>query len=159
MDINITMLGGTSLTLCVDPTDTVGSLKTLIQQKLGYAPEIQKLTFVNGQMVTLNDDSRSVSYYGLHSGCQVSLLVTQPVTQPATIQVFLRNERGTVSTYDIKPDVTVSDFKLKVEAREGVPANQQRLIHQDREMSYGKLADYSVVALSTIDLALRLTGG
>ncbi|XP_053181036.1 uncharacterized protein LOC128364518 [Scomber japonicus] len=155
MDINITMLGGTSLTLCVRPTDTVGFLKTLIQQKLGYAPESQKLTFVNGQMVTLNDDSRSVMSYGLHSGCQVSLLVTQP----ATIQVFLRNEKGKVSTYDIKPDVTVDDFKRKVEAREGVPVSQQRLNHQGREMSYGKLADYGVVALSTIDLALRLRGG
>ncbi|XP_062273739.1 polyubiquitin-B-like isoform X1 [Scomber scombrus] len=161
MDIIITMLDGTSLNLRVRPTDTVGYLKTLIQKNTGFAPEIQKLTFVNGQTVILNDNNRSISSYGLHSGCQVSLLLTQPPQppQPATIQVFLRNEKGKVSTYDIRPDVTVSDFKLKVEAREGVPVSQQRLNHQGREMSQGKLADYNVEALSTIDMTLRLRGG
>ena len=154
MDINITMLGGTSLTLCVRPTDTVGFLKTLIQQKLGYAPEIQKLTFVNGQMVTLNDDSRSVSSYGLHSGCQVSLLVTQP----ATIQVFLRKD-GRSNTYDIKPDETVSNFRRRVQARERVPNDQFRLVHESKDMREGKLADYNVRANSTIDMTLRLRGG
>ncbi|XP_062273740.1 polyubiquitin-like isoform X2 [Scomber scombrus] len=155
MDINITMLDGTSLNLSVRTTDTVGSLKTLIQQKLGFAPEIQKLIIDNGERKALNDNSRSISSYGLHSGCQVTLLPPQP----ATIQVFLRNEKGKVSTYDIRPDVTVSDFKLKVEAREGVPVSQQRLNHQGREMSQGKLADYNVEALSTIDMTLRLRGG
>ncbi|XP_062273738.1 uncharacterized protein LOC133979259 isoform X2 [Scomber scombrus] len=158
MDINITMLDGTSLNLRVRPTDTVGYLKTLIQQKLGFAPEIQKLTFVNGKTVILNDDFRSINFYGLDSSCQVSLLLTQP-PQPATIQVFLINVNGQNSTYDIRPEETVSDFKLKVQAREGVSANQQRLIHQGREMSQGRLADYNVVALSTINMTLRLMGG
>ncbi|KAM7391912.1 hypothetical protein PAMP_022559 [Pampus punctatissimus] len=155
MDIEITMLNGTSLDLRVSPDTTVGSLKTLIQQKLGFPPHSQKLTFVNGQRVSLSDDSRPVSSYGLNSGCQVSLLVTQP----STIQVFLRNEKGQMSTYDIKPNETVNNFKLKVQSREGVPVNQQRLIHQGREMTGGELADYNVEALSTIDMTLRLRGG
>ncbi|CAK6966566.1 polyubiquitin-B-like [Scomber scombrus] len=158
MDINITMLDGTSLNLSVRPTDTVGSLKTLIQQKLGFAPESQKLIIDNGERKALNDNSRSISSYGLHSGCQVTLLVTEP-PQPTTIQVFLINVNGQNSTYDIRTEETVSDFKLKVQAREGVSANQQRLIHQGREMSQGRLADYNVVALSTINMTLRLRGG
>ncbi|XP_067465751.1 polyubiquitin-like [Thunnus thynnus] len=155
MDIRITMLNGTSLNLNVHPDSTVGSLKTLIHQKLEFAPESQKLTFVNGQTIILSDDSKTIRSYGLHSGCQVSLLVTEP----ATIQVFLRNEKGKVSTYDIKPDETVKNFKLKVESREGVAADQQRLIHQGREMSTGRLADYNVREHSTIDMTLRLRGG
>lgn len=155
MDINIIMLDGTSHSLRVNPQDTVGSLKTRIQEKLGIPPQRQKLVFVNGQRTPLSDDSKPVSWYGLQSGSQVSLLVTQP----ATIQVFLRNEKGQMSTYDIKPDEAVSDFKTKVQCREGVQVSQQRLLHQSREMMGGRLSDYNVTELSTIDLMLRLRGG
>ncbi|KAM9360659.1 ubiquitin-like protein ISG15 [Symphorus nematophorus] len=155
MDLHIVMLGGPSQTLIVDPNITVGSLKILIQQKLGVAPHMQKLVYDNGQRTTLSDDSMPVSFYGLKSGSQLSLLVTQP----PTIQVFLRNEKGQVSTYDIKPDETVSDFKTKVQCREGVQVSQQRLLHQSREMTSGKLSDYNVTEHSTIDLMFRLRGG
>ncbi|XP_034728294.1 ubiquitin-like protein ISG15 isoform X1 [Etheostoma cragini] len=172
MDITISMLNGTSHTLRVHPGDTVGSLKILIQEKLGVLVATQKLVFVNGMNTDLSDDSRPLSSYGLQHGARVSLLVTQPVTPlvtqpvtplvtpPATIQVFLRNEKGTISTYDIKPDETVSHFKTKVQSREGVPVSQQRLIHQGREMTDGRrLSDYNVGALSTIDMTFRLRGG
>ncbi|XP_040897280.1 ubiquitin-like protein ISG15 [Toxotes jaculatrix] len=155
MDIIIIMLGETHR-MRVHPQDTVGYLKKVIQEKLGVPTQRQKLAIVNGQRTDLSDDSKSVSYYGLESGSTVSLLVTQP---PATIQVFVRNDKGQISTYDIKPDETVSDFKTKVQCREGVAASQQRLVFQGREMNGGKLSDYKVEALSTIDLLLRLRGG
>ncbi|XP_032371213.1 ubiquitin-like protein ISG15 [Etheostoma spectabile] len=155
MDITISMLNGTSHTLRVHPEDTVGSLKILIQDKLGVLAATQKLVFVNGMHTDLSDDSRPLSSYGLRHGARVSLLVTQPVT----IQVFLRNEKGTLSTYDIKPDETVSHFKTKVQSREGVPVSQQRLIHQGREMTEGRLSDYSVGERSTIEMMFRLRGG
>ncbi|XP_042276212.1 polyubiquitin-B-like [Thunnus maccoyii] len=154
MDIIITMLGGTSLNLRVNPADTVGSLKTLIQRELQCAPESQKLTFVNGKKITLDDDSRTISSYGLHSGCQVSLLVTQP----APIQVFLRKD-GVTKTYEIKPNETVSNFRRRVESREKVQNDQFRLVHEGRDMMDGKLADYNVRQHSTIDMTLRLRGG
>ncbi|XP_031611291.2 polyubiquitin-like [Oreochromis aureus] len=156
MDITITMVGG-SHTVRVNPQDTVGSLKIKIQSMLGVDPQRQRLVFINGQKTPLNDDTKPISYYGLQHGSQVSLLVTEP--PPAPTQVFLRNEKGQLSTYDIKLDETVSNFKNRVETREGVPASQQRLIHQGREMQGGKLEDYNVRNHSTIDLTLRLRGG
>nr|AZL95662.1 interferon stimulated protein 15b [Miichthys miiuy] len=155
MDITIVMLDGKTHTLRVNPQDTVGSLKMLIQNKLGFPPQKQKLIFVNGQKTPLNDDSQYISYYGLQSGSRVSLLITQP----ATMQVFLRNEKGQISTYDIKPEETVSDFKTKVQHREGVQVSQQRLLHQSRELLDGKLSDYDVKELSTINMTGRLRGG
>ncbi|XP_073321975.1 polyubiquitin-like [Pagrus major] len=155
MDITIIMLNGASHTLRVHPEDTVSSLKQLIHSKLGVPVQKQKLVFVNGQRTPLSDDSKPVSWYGLQSGSQVSLLVTQP----APFQVFLKNEKGQTSTYDIKPDETVDNFKAKVESREGVKASQQRLLHQSREMTTGRLSDYNVKEHSTIDLMLRLRGG
>uniref|UniRef100_A0AAX7SRR1 Ubiquitin-like domain-containing protein n=1 Tax=Astatotilapia calliptera TaxID=8154 RepID=A0AAX7SRR1_ASTCA len=142
MDITITMVGG-SHTVRVNPQDTVGSLKIKIQSMLGVDPQRQRLVFINGQKTPLNDDSKPISYYGLQHGSQV----------------FLRNEKGQTSTYDIRLDETVSNFKNRVEKREGVPASQQRLIHQGREMQGGKLEDYNVRNHSTIELTLRLRGG
>ncbi|XP_035514828.1 LOW QUALITY PROTEIN: ubiquitin-like protein ISG15 [Morone saxatilis] len=155
MDITIKMLDGRFHTLTGNPQDTVSSLKRLIHEKLGVSPQKQKLVFVNGQTTQLNDDSKPLCYYGLQSGSMVSLLVTSA----ETIQVFLSNLQGKKSTYDIRPNETVRNFKTKVESREGVPVSQQRLLHQSREMTGGRLSDYNVVSHSTINMLLRLRGG
>ncbi|XP_036955431.1 polyubiquitin-like [Acanthopagrus latus] len=155
MEIIIIMLNGASHRLTVNPQDTVSSLKGLIQTKLGVPVQEQKLVFVNGQRTPLNDDSKPLSWYGLQSGSQVSLLITQP----PPFQVFLKNEKGKSTTYDITPEETVDHFKARVEQREGVPVSQQRLLHQSREMTRGRLTDYNVTNHSTIDLMLRLRGG
>ena len=158
MDLTIIMLDGTSRSLKVQPHDTVGTLKMCIQNQLEHTAQGLKLVFDNGRKTPLDDDSRPLSSYGLQSGSRVLLLVTQPA-QPATIQVFLKNEKGNTSTYDIRPDETVADFKTKVHKREGVPESQQRLIHEGKEMMSGRLADYNVREMSTIYLTFRLRGG
>ncbi|XP_020791104.1 ubiquitin-like protein ISG15 [Boleophthalmus pectinirostris] len=155
MDITVKMLNGNSVKLTVNPGDTVASLKRLIQRHLNVAPQCQKLTISNGQVRILQDNSRPLSYYGLAPGSNVSLLVVEPTT----VQVFLKNEKGLTSTYDIDPDETVQSFKSKVFSREKVPVDQQRLIYEGKEMMNGRLTDYGVEALGTIYLTLRLRGG
>uniref|UniRef100_UPI0037E9429E polyubiquitin-like n=1 Tax=Semicossyphus pulcher TaxID=241346 RepID=UPI0037E9429E len=152
MQITIVMLGE-SHTLTVNPQDTVGSLKRQIQERLGVSSHTQKLVFDNGHRTVLSDDSKPLSFYSLQNGCRVTLLVT------ATFQVFLKNEKGKVNTYDITPDETVNDFKLKVQEREGVAVSQQRLVFQSRDMTSGKLSDYHVKEHSTIEMVMRLRGG
>uniref|UniRef100_A0A8C6TV21 ISG15 ubiquitin like modifier n=1 Tax=Neogobius melanostomus TaxID=47308 RepID=A0A8C6TV21_9GOBI len=75
------------------------------------------------------------------------------------LSVFLKNEKGQTSTYEIDPEETVQGFKSKVYAREKVPVDQQRLIYQGKEMTQGKLTDYGVEKLGTIYMTLRLRGG
>lgn len=153
MDIIIKMMNGTSHTLTVDPRDTVGSLKNLIQQELGVPPEKQKL---RAQRTQLSDDSKPVGHYVSQPGSQVSLLVTEP----DTIQVFLSNANGKTSTYKIKPDETVRVFKSRVEAREGVEVSQQNLVYEGKMMmDERKLADYNIRKNTTIYLTLQLRGG
>ncbi|XP_029018194.1 ubiquitin-like protein ISG15 [Betta splendens] len=154
MDLTITMVGG-SHTLRVEPHHTVGYVKTLVHQKLGVPPHKQRLVFVNGNRVDLSNDAQTVASCGLRSGSVVSLLVIEP----PTVQVFLRNEHGGTSAYDIKQGETVKEFKARVEEREKVPVSQQRLIYEGREMGSGTLADYNVQPLGTIYLNLRLRGG
>lgn len=155
MELIIRMLNGTTHTLSVQPQDTVGSLKQVISQIFDVLPHNQRLIIENGHRTTLNDNTLRLCDCGLQSGSQLSLLVIQRTT----IQVFLKNEKGQTTTYDISPDETVSGFKDKVQAREGVQASQQRLIHEGKEMNEGKLADYNVQEHSTIFLTFRLRGG
>ncbi|KAF7661965.1 hypothetical protein LDENG_00248640 [Lucifuga dentata] len=157
MDITVIMLNGTTRTLRVQPWATVGSLKNLICQNIGVQPENQTLFYDNGQKITLSDNSKLVSDYGVESGSTLSLLVTKPTV----IQVFLRNEKGKTTTYDVSLGQTVGDFKKQVESREGVPARQQRLVHESNEMQNDlhKLSDYNVREHSTIHLTFHLRGG
>ncbi|CAJ1068783.1 ubiquitin-like protein ISG15 isoform X1 [Xyrichtys novacula] len=156
MEISIVMLNGERHTLTVNPRDTVGSLKRLIQEKLGVPYGEQRLVFYNGHSTSLNDDNRTLESYSLHSGSQVTLLITKP---PDTFQVFVKNVEGNTKTYDITKDETVDMLKRKVEKVEGVAVSQQRLIFQGKEMTSGKLSDYNVKEHSTIEMTMRLRGG
>lgn len=150
------MLDGVSHTLMVSPQTTVGSLKQLIWNSLKVPKEKQKLTYTNGQKIDLSDDSKTLMSYGVGPGCTIFVLITEP----PTIQVFLKNEKGVTSTYEIVPGETVVSFKAKVRNREGISEDQQRLIHEGKQMDDGKkLMDYNVRAGSIIFLTLRLRGG
>ena len=156
MELKITMLNGEWKSLVVQPGATVGSLKALISQQFGVATHRQRLSYNNGQRLSLDDDSTPLSSYGLESGSQVCMVVTEPVP----IQVFLKNEKGMTSPYEIAPGETVQELKRKVHSKEGVPVDQQRLIHEGKQMDDGrKLDDYNVRSGSTIHLTLRLRGG
>lgn len=156
MDIMIVMLNGTSVSLTVNPSDTVASLKLRIQQELGVVSYKQRLIVDNGRKIPLNDDSKTLSSYGMQPGARVTLLITQQTK----IEVTLRNESGRSSIYEVEPDEVVRNLKTKVERREGVSVSQQRLLHQSREMEDAKrLSEYGVTHLSTIDMVLRLRGG
>ncbi|CAJ1068784.1 ubiquitin-like protein ISG15 isoform X1 [Xyrichtys novacula] len=155
MEISIVMLGECH-TLTVKPQDTVGSLKRLIQEKLGVPYGEQRLVIDNGHRTFLNDDNKTLRDYSLHSGSQVTLLITKP---PDTFQVFVTNEKGNTKTYDITKDETVDMLKRQVEKVEGVAVSQQRLIFQGRDMTSGKLSDCNVKEHSTIQMTMRLRGG
>lgn len=146
------MLNGTSVSLTVNPDDTVTSLKLRIEQKLGVVSYKQRLVVDNGQKIPLNDNSKTLGSYGMQPGAGVTLYIK--------IEVTLINENGRKSVYDVEPDELVRDLKAKVECREGVPVSQQRLVHQSREMGDGnRLSEYGVTHQSTIDMLLRLRGG
>ncbi|XP_029916531.1 ubiquitin-like protein ISG15 [Myripristis murdjan] len=155
MDLIITMLNGESQPVSVQPDTTVQSLKVLIHQLLRVPPGEQRLLYENGQKISLSDDSKTLTSYGLRAGSKVWVLRTEA----SVFQVFLKNEKGQISTHNITAAETVDDFKKKVKAREGVPVDQQRLIYEGRQMDNGKLTDYNVREGSTIYLTLRLRGG
>uniref|UniRef100_A0A8C1QUU7 ISG15 ubiquitin like modifier n=1 Tax=Cyprinus carpio TaxID=7962 RepID=A0A8C1QUU7_CYPCA len=156
MELTIRLLGGDGKRLVVNGEATVGELKQRISQLFGEPPYKQKLSADNGTHISLDDDSRTLSSYGLHSGSVVSLLITNP----GPFQVFVRNEKGQTGTYDVDVNETVDQLQTKIFNKLSVLKDQQRLVFNGRQLEPGrKLQEYDITPLSTIHMTLRLRGG
>ncbi|XP_056312841.1 uncharacterized protein LOC130228439 [Danio aesculapii] len=157
MQLIVKLLSGEEKRLEVSGDATVGNLKQVISQYFKVPAFKQKLSAENGQRISLEDESRTLTSYGLNSGSVVMLLIT---TNPASFQVFVKNEKGQVKTYDVNANETVDQLQTKIYQKERVPKDQQRLIFNGRQLESGmKLQDYDITSLSTIHMTLRLRGG
>jgi len=75
------------------------------------------------------------------------------------MQIFARNLAGQSITLDVDPTDCIKNVKSKIEDREFIPLDQQRLNYAGRELDdVNTLADYNIQKDSTIHILLRLPG-
>jgi hypothetical protein len=76
------------------------------------------------------------------------------------MQVFVKTLTGKTISVDVEPDESVESLKAKIQQKEGVPADQQRIIFDGKQLdSLKSLSDYDIDDDSTLHLVLRLRGG